>query len=616
MSNNGIDQAAYERAQRILAANLSPRYTELGRLKSYVIGNQYNGRPSWWKDDVPLLERAPCVQYPIAARAVDSNVDLVLGDGRWPTITSHPGEDDTAFDDAFGLSEDESKDLDRFVKGLVEHARLQSACDELLTEGQSSRTAVAICYVRDGCIKVESIEAKTATPAFSETNPGEVLSLEIKYPYLDRFYDDERRCWSFRVLMYRRVIDADKDVVFEPVLANEHGQDITPSMWRPKKNGTVEHNLGFCPVIWHRFRPRTGDVSSIDGRAIHEQVLNEIDAVNRSWSQHHRAALYAGDPQIIEIGVEDGDVTAPTGRQPNPQAFQHGDPEANLAYGGGNVRGVAYSEVARKRGAGTIWRYANPNSKVEYLVLPEGALATLKDDGERVLELLKEALAVVFIDPANTKISGDISGRALEILHKKQIERCDKIRGDFGDNCLLPLVHMLLRMVYVVAKRGDMLYIPGIKTIMPVLTKFAAMVKGDAGNDNARWFKPYIKLMWGPYFRATSTDAKLDHEMVTLGIDKMLITKESAVRKLAPHYPDISDVPQYLETLEAEEEERTAKMHDAQVALMGGEAPGDAVEPEDSAQVAQEPGASKRHTAQRGKPKPVAPGFRKRFKAA
>ena len=635
MTHSRVDQASIERATKIVQANLPPRYFVLDQLERYVIGTQYAHLAPWGREDLPLFERAPCIQYPIVARTIDSNADLCLGEGRWPFITSNPGEDDTAFDERLGLDEEESETLDRGIKAIVEQARLRAVCSELLCEAQGSKTAVATCCVRDGRLYVESVKAKHCKPTFDEAHPGEVESLEIKYPYIDEWFNPVTKRWEARVLLYRRVIDETNDTTYEPVIALENGADINDAVWKPK--AVIAHGFGFCPVIWYRFMPKTCDAGNIDGVAIHEQVKDEIDGLNYALSMRHRAALYAGDPQVVEIGVEDGDVTAPMGRQAQ-RIWQPGDQSSMAEWGGRDARGQSgFSMQERKRGVGVIWRYANPQSKVEYLTLPPEALKTLEGDANALLTMLREALCYVSVDPADAKLGiGELSGKALEWFHKKQTDRCTKIREDFGHNCLLPLVNMLLRIVY--AKGADKtapLYLAGLDAMLPILAKFEQAMAPATANDNAktkkdepesRWFPPYLKLVWGPYFAATAADAKSDMDMTIAGLGAKLLTMKVAVSKIAPHFPAIDDLTQYLESLEEEARAAMGKMHDAQAALMNAgqpsEEPTEPDDPQDETAPAKAPPVTKSPKPKRVPPqrKPPAtkakPAFKKRVKRA
>lgn len=575
--SNRVDSESYQRAQEVLRANIPPRYSRLDQLGRYVEGTQYEGLANWWREDLPLLERAPCIQYPIVARAISSNRDMVLGEGRFPAFTTGTEEDDTdtVFDKRFGLTKEQSKKLDKFIKTLVNTCSVRSLSQQALAEAQGCSSVCALVVVRSGAICIDLLEAKTAVPTYNTADPQALESVEVKYPYLDEFYNELHKRWEARVLVYRRVIDAHSDTTYHPVVAHEHGVDIDASAWRPRE--VIAHNLGFCPAIWYRFRPKAS-ARGVDGIAIHSQVLDEIDGLNRAISMRHRAALFSGDPQIVETGVEPDEQPGPMGRPQRHRAYQPGDLQSMKEWG--NVGGAAAMQtISRKKGSGVIWRYHNPQTKVAFLTLPADALAVINGDVKEILDMLKESMAVVFVEPGeNTNVSGEISGRALEWLHKKQIESCDTIRSDFGDGFLLPLVGMLLRVVHVVANRATgALFLPGLAKALPILKKFEAEIALPEG-ATARWFKPYIRLLWPPYFRLTSADAKMDIDGTIAAKNGGLITLETAVRKNQAHF-GIDDVSAYLETLREEkqkavEDARRAFSTQKPGAVAGDEEPG------------------------------------------
>src|SRR5678816_855169 len=140
-----------EEAQRAALANMPPRYLELDALEKWTKGTQYDGRPDWWTggaQEAPLWERKPCVVYPIVQIAISSNTDLVLGEGRFPTPTTKPGEDegeaseddDAATldpeDSANGLSEEDSDTIDRFIREYHKISRFKSHTREAFDAAQ------------------------------------------------------------------------------------------------------------------------------------------------------------------------------------------------------------------------------------------------------------------------------------------------------------------------------------------------------------------------------------------------------------------------------------------------------------------------------------------------
>ena len=107
------DLQAAERARRAAEANTSQRHRALDRLERFVAGTQYEGLPSFWDDDTPLLDRAPCIVYPIVDCAIRSHASLVMGEGRFPALSTHG--DDGEDEDHDGLDPEAAALLDRLI---------------------------------------------------------------------------------------------------------------------------------------------------------------------------------------------------------------------------------------------------------------------------------------------------------------------------------------------------------------------------------------------------------------------------------------------------------------------------------------------------------------------
>lgn len=543
------------KAERIACANHTPRFHKLDRLERYSRGTQYEGRPSWWNGDVPLQERAPIIRAPIAERAIRSHVDLCLGEGRFPRITSHLSEDDSAFDSELGLSEKESEVFDRFICAIVDQAKLVDVSVDGMTNALECGTTVAIARIDDEQkLAVELEFAKHCEPALSPS--GKLQSLEIRYPYVAEVETNEPgmgKVYSYECRLYRRVIDEQRDVTYLPAKASENGGE--PDAWIPDPALTFDHNLGFVPAIWWRRGKKKTTAAEIDGCAIHQNLLDEIDGLNFSLSQRHRAARYAGDPQICEYGTSPEDVHAPRGREARTAFGGEGDHPANKKWildSKGNPM--------RAKGPGTIWTYENAQAKCEYLTLPSGALESLVGDVRDLYAMLRDAMGYVDSDPANIKIGGDVSGKTLEWLYTNAINYCNRIRPDFADNFLLPLVSLLLRLVSVKFASDESLSIPGFAKAGSIVARF-----GKEG----KWQPPTMRCIWGSYFPLSESDKKAKQERVLAALDAGIITRQTAVEEIAALYPTIKDPAAYLKALEEEAEEKMAKMHEAANALAG-----------------------------------------------
>jgi hypothetical protein len=453
----------YDEAVAAVQANTSPRAQHMARLEAYVEGRQYDGRPSFWNDAVPLHERAPCIVYPVAKNAIGSNCDLVLGEGRFPSVTTcEEGDedvDDEAGEDGAERAAGTHEVLDALLVRLQKVSRFRAAARDVFSAAQGCGAAVGLFGVRNLRPVVETTKARWCEPTLNAD--GEVERLVIEYPYLETY--KERGTWKARARMYRREIDQARDVTMLPADISSSQVDIA---WGPDPKAAISHNLGFCPVVWYPFMRGVSVVGDVDGTAIHDELLDEIDALNFALSQRHRAARYCGDPQWTECGVEQGFNPSESGRQPLVAATAQG----GRASSDNPVRG-SYVDTsrrggggARKKGPGCVWQYPDAATKVQMHALPAGALDALDEDARDLRVKLMESLSVVLLDPEDLRGASQISGKSLQAIRRRQIERCSQFREDFGDKWLRPGLLMLLRIAHVYARARRPLRVRGFDT--------------------------------------------------------------------------------------------------------------------------------------------------------
>ncbi len=453
-----------EAVPKLLEANTSPRYKRLEAIESWVLGTQYDDREcDWFDDDAPLWERRPCVVYRAVDQAIESYVDLIFGETRFPAFTSRPGEDEA--DDEAGLDEEASKTLDRFISKHHELSKFPTYCRDGLRASMGTGTAVGIHGHRNGKPFAELMPAKWCTPVLDAE--GRVVSLEIRYPYVDE-YKNERGEWAVRVRLYKRTIDATNDITYLPVEAKEDGSE--PAKWTPDRTKSVAHHLGFAPVVWYPFMKGCQPVNVIDGKPIHGLATDEIQAHDIARSQWHRCALFS-EPQFIETGVMPGHNPTGAGRTPVvPSTKLGGLPGPNNPLQGGYPTGEP-SQGARKKGPGYVWSYPDKDTKVEIVTTPKEALEAQHANVSDLRMKVQEELCVVFLDPENIKFAATTSGKALEAIKQKQIDRCGQYRDDVRDGFLLPSLDMQLR---IAARVGKNLKVPLIDKALPILAKFNA----------------------------------------------------------------------------------------------------------------------------------------------
>lgn len=542
-----------DRAERLARANMSPRYCRLEHLGSWAIGTQYKGRPSFWDGTVPLWEREPCIVYPIVRMAAESNCDLVLGEGRFPSFH-------VEIDDSIGKGEAEDTDkserdeytLDSFLDDYHEQARFYAAARDAFLDGQSCGTAVLFQGVRNGRPFCETIPAKWCTPSFGAN--GELSAVEISYPYLDEYRRASDGKWAVRAMVYRRVIDTERDTEFFPIEAAE--SEIEPDAWRANPAKSATHNLGFVPCVWYAFNRGTQPVNVIDGRAIHQWVTDEIQAHDIARSQWHRGALYS-EPYRYEVGVKPGYNPTGSGRVALVPTTEHGGATSpnNPMRGAFVDPEQEGKQGARKQGPG-YWGQYPTGATVDQLVYPGDALKVQQDNCADLRIKLQEALAVVFLDPENIKFAATTSGKALEAIKQKQLDRCDTYREDLRDNLLVPAVKQQLK---IAQKLQGGLKVPGVDEALTLMSGIT---------------DPVIEVKWGNYFKPDPLEQQQILGMVVEAVTAGLITKKAAVEKIAPIF-GIEDVESLLEELKKEADENAvnqdAALENAALAFHNGQ---------------------------------------------
>ncbi|HEY2516966.1 MAG TPA: hypothetical protein VGI39_39110 [Polyangiaceae bacterium] len=560
---------------KVLKLAMTPRAERVSIYQRYVDGTVYEGRAGFLDQgsEKPLTERAPCVIYPGVRNAIRSFSSMALGDRRFPVMTTLTSEDDGAFDDRFGLTPEQSEVIDAYLGKICEQARLPAVSKQLLEHAMGAGTCVPMPSVVKGKLRVTQLDPKTCWPEFEEDGVT-LAAVEVRYLYVDpNVWNEADKRFEKRVYQYRRRIDAQTDIVFEPIeiraVEDVPLKLLRASQFQTKEKSRFVHGFGFCPAIWYRFLETVSDVSQIDGRPIHWGLLSLCDSVNFGLSQRFRAALYCGEPQVYETGVDDeASVEAPYGRAST--AAQMGSDPTGWKM---PLSGRSGAQV-RKKGPGVIWTYTNAESKVNMLTIPNGGLDPLVGDIDDNRSTLRESLGHVTID-AKTLSSSDLSGKAIERLFGPQVAICNELREDFGANCLLPLVNMLLRIALA---SGTGLYLAGSKKALPILARFYQEVTvlqtapasdmasiapaaraGDAKATRRQWFDPTIKLSWGDYFEASDADEQSRVTTAESALDAGLITKKSALLKIKGVFDDIGNADQYLETLEKERLERESQ---------------------------------------------------------
>lgn len=531
-----------EEAARAVEANRSPRYCRMNELERWVDTTQYDHRKHDWfadtEDAPPLRERRPCIAYPIVRTAIDSNVDLCLGEGKFPEIVVADGDDDEA-----KIGDDAREVVNAGIGKLVGKARLKAVFRCAMGAAQAAGTVAIVAGARNGVPFAEIEQAKRCT--IDRDASGAVTRLEVRYPYTVEVKGRDGK-WYLETRLYRRVIDDQSDTTYLPQKAPLDGREVTT--WAADPARTVTHGLGFCPVTWYTHMLAATTAEQIDGRAIHAHCLDEIEALDMGLSQWHRAAFYAGDPQLVETGADDRKPMADgvglgNGRDipasVSGGAYSDSNPVIGYYRGGGSSGG----KPARRKGPGIVWHFDSPDADVKLLTLPGDALKVIQDNCKDLRHKVAESLGVVFSDPDNVRFASSLSGKAQVMLRQRQLDRCDQYRDDMADGLIKPVIVTMLRVCRALGA--------GIRS--RAIRKAAAALADDGSTE--------LEVKWGSYYAPDPAEQKAIAEFLAAADAVIPVPDAVKVHKLARAL-EVEDEQQLLEDVEAERESRMTREQD------------------------------------------------------
>lgn len=291
-----IDPKALERIARL---GMTERQHMLNRLLSFYKCEQYAGRKFGWDGKpyvdaleteaissagflppgfydagsmFPLKFRRPSAPYHIVRVIVDRFSGLLFSQRRHPHLQV---EDDPETED--------------FVHALVDEARLWAQMSLARQYGGSmGSVAVGFQFV-DGKPIIEVHDPRWLFPEFLDRCTLKLRAIEKKYMYPTDLRDPETGLWHTIWFWYRRIIDDRHDIVFAPAMVGEGDEPV----WEVEK--LVEHNLGFCPVIWGQNLPVQDD---IDGDSDCHGILELTERIDALQSQADRGIMANLDPTL------------------------------------------------------------------------------------------------------------------------------------------------------------------------------------------------------------------------------------------------------------------------------------------------------------------------------
>lgn len=519
------------------------RYRRLAGLEALWKGLQYSSRPSFWDPEVPLSERAPCVNSKIVATGVSRLAAMTFGASKFPRLEVRPRGYGVAYQPA------ERQALSELLTEVVEQLGLKAAAPQLVEQGLAVSSACVIVGLRAGRLCLQIVPAKDATP---ELEPdGAVRALEIKYRFTRADAGGkDHHYW------YRRVLDAQADRTWPVLPCDAEGYEPAWDLYQP------EHVLAhdFCPVVWHRNLPDPTD-AGVDGLATYEGAEGNVEALDFALSQRHRSARYNGEPQIVITGVDPEQPIGAAGRTAEPPAGRF----SWLSGAFGAARAWMGGGSAIKKAPGTVWRL--PQGGDAKLLESSGAgAAILSADADDLARRIHGAAGVVIADPE--KVSANASAALMEQIFAPMIAVCDRLREEWGRS-LGRVLDTALRLLTTPTAQRDGVHLAALDAALPALQR---LYRADTAGQR-RWLGVPLELAWGDYFQRSWAEVQ---SAVAAAKDanggKPVLSHLRSIKLAAP-LTGVDDAETELAAIDSEEQQGQAAMRDVMGALGGPQQP-------------------------------------------
>ncbi len=524
MFDNPSTAAAAQTSREAAALGEDERYWAMTRMEALWNGVDIDPRPSFWDSSVPLRDRAPAVRAKLARTAGLRLAHMVAGERSFPAL--HVG----AQGYRVALSDAEREALQALADELKTAAKLSPRLRALIVEGLKTGTSVAVQSLAGGLPRVRILPAKWC--AASRDASGAIVRLVVQYKTPGA---------GGKLYVYRREIGDGLDLAYEAIPAETLA---SPNFAWSQVPHAHRRPVEFVAVVWTRNLCEAVEEShAVDGHALADGLEDELAAIDLELSQLLRNALYNGEPQIVRTGVDPEKPAMPLGapgreaQAPPPGFSWFNSILPQWARGG--------ARPATQKAPGKVWDLAT-GSDAKLLESTGAGANIIQGALDRLGRVVTDNMGVVMVDPA-TLGGGDLSARALAMLHGPQLDTADNLRVEYGD-ALVEIVSQLLRLCAGAAAAADGVRLSAWEKARGALAKCWAV-----GTDGAReWNPPALTLAWGEYFEPGWGDISAAVEASTKAVEGRVMSRASAVRLLAPLVGTLDEAAE-LDAIDADE---------------------------------------------------------------
>jgi len=495
----------------------SERCAGLERLDAYHSGRQYDSKKFNWDGNyvqgyadaadvspgcfVPMRQRRPAFKMELSRLITTRLTAMLLGEDSFPTV-----------------SVEGDREAEDYVNALVEESSLKSLVIEARDKGGASGTAVLSFAFIDGKPRIQCHRSRHV----------HVLK------WADRY--ELRPAVALKAFRYSKNVLIDgvfkKTQVFFVRLWTETSETVWDQIPADLATGNawvhgvpsyrVDHNYGECPVYWIQNLP---DSDQEDGICDTEGLQENFDEINILVSATLKGTIANVDPTLVI-------------RQ---------DPSVNT----GSIRKGSENAIYSVGGA-------------EYLELSGTAVDTAKKLADGLIQYCLDVSGVVVADPST--LSGAArSGAAMRLLYQPMVNQCDKLRTQYGQRGVIPILKGMLRAARLadgaepgpVTVTGDGRRIQE-RAVVKLEPRMDVSYIDDDGSktqivtpaERTPGTSERITLKWPSYFRPTPQDIGVIVD-ATLKARGVLISPTTATKAIAGLY-SVGDVDQELVDIEAE----------------------------------------------------------------
>ena len=363
------------------------RARRIDLLRRVLDGTLYDVLPYEFHDErsaggeyVPLRSRKPSVHYGLCRVVVEDSVALLFSEGHFPTVDC----DDRATASA--------------LADIIRDTRLNAVMIDTALRGAVGSVAVLMRVLR-GRVFFSVLDTTYLTPHWDPQAPDTLNSVTERYKVLgselaNQGYEVENESSLY---WFARSWDDAAEIWFQPVRVDASDQTQMVDSLR-----SVEHRLGFVPVVWIRNLPG-GD--EVDGGCTYQAAIRTSIEIDYQLSQAGRGLKYSSDPTLLikEPATSDTEI----------------------------IKGAGNALVVSEKGDARLLEIGGTASAavIEY-----------------VRTLREFALESVHGNRADaSRLSAAASGRALELMQQGLVWLADNLRISYGEGGLLSLMHMVRR---------------------------------------------------------------------------------------------------------------------------------------------------------------------------